>query len=85
MLLNEFLKEHHMVEEQAVAIAQQRKDFETKISKLEAITAQQGKQIQVLTAGIQKDSEELQLSKPAPTKLMETRSFSQAQCAARSR
>jgi hypothetical protein len=30
MLRNEFLKEHHKVEEQAVAIAQQRKDFETK-------------------------------------------------------
>jgi len=30
MLLNEFLKERHKVEEQAVAIAQQRKDFETK-------------------------------------------------------
>ncbi|MFL6599365.1 MAG: hypothetical protein ACJ8KF_15595 [Chthoniobacterales bacterium] len=72
MLLNEFLKEHHKVEEQAVAIAQQRKDFETKISKLEAIAAQQGKQIQVLTAGIQKVSAELQLSKPAPTTVVES-------------
>ena len=72
MLLNEFLKEHHKVEEQAVAIAQQRKDFETKISKLEAIAAQQGKQIQVLTAGIQKVSEQLQLSKPAPTTVVES-------------
>jgi len=71
MLLNEFLKEHHKVEEQAVAMAQQRKDFET-ISKLKAIAAQQGKQIQVLTAGIQKVSEELQLSKPAPTTVVES-------------
>jgi hypothetical protein len=52
MLLNEFLKEHRKVE-------QQRKDFE-------AVLAQQQKQIDTLTAGIQKVSAQLELSKHAP-------------------
>jgi len=52
MLLNEFLKEHRKVE-------QQRKDFE-------AALAQQQKQINALTAGLQKVSAELELRKSAP-------------------
>ena len=52
MLLNEFLKEHRKVE-------QQRKDFE-------AALAQQQKQIDALTAGLQKVSGQLELSKSAP-------------------
>ena len=52
MLLNEFLKEHRKVE-------QQRKDFE-------AALAQQQKQIEALTAGLQKVSAQLEVSKPAP-------------------
>jgi hypothetical protein len=52
MLLNEFLKEHHKVE-------QQRKDFEAAI-------ARQQKQIEALTAGLQRVSAQLELSKPAP-------------------
>jgi len=52
MLLNEFLKEHRKVE-------QQRKDFE-------AALAQQQKQIEALTTGLQKVSVELELRKPAP-------------------
>ena len=51
MLLNEFLKEHRKVE-------QQRKDFE-------AALAQQQKQIEALTAGLQKVSAQLELRKPA--------------------
>jgi trimeric autotransporter adhesin len=58
MLLNEFLKEHHKVEEQGALIAQQRKDFEAKI-------AQQQKQIEALTAGLQKVTARLERSKPA--------------------
>ena len=46
MLLNEFLKEHRTVQEQAVKITQQRKDFEAAI-------AQQQKEIEALTAGLQ--------------------------------
>jgi hypothetical protein len=52
MLFNEFLKEHRKVEEQ-------RSEFETKF-------AQQQKQIEVLTATVQKASDQVALSKPAP-------------------
>jgi hypothetical protein len=52
MLLNEFIKEHRKVE-------QQRKDFE-------AALAQQQKQIEALTAGLQKVSAQLELNKTAP-------------------
>jgi trimeric autotransporter adhesin len=48
MLLNEFLKEHHQVQD------------------LKAIVAEQQKQIATLTAGLQKVSTQLELSKPAP-------------------
>jgi hypothetical protein len=48
MLLNEFLKEHHKVQE------------------LEANAARQQKQIEALTAGLQKVSAQLELSKPTP-------------------
>jgi uncharacterized coiled-coil protein SlyX len=66
MLLNEFLKEHRKVEEQLATItelkstvAQQQKDFQ-------ATAVHQQKQIEALTAGLQKVSAQLELSKPAP-------------------
>jgi len=66
MLLNEFLKEHKLVQEQGTTITRERKDFEAAI-------AQQQKQIEALTATvkeqaaqIQKVSAQLELSKPAP-------------------
>jgi len=52
MLLNEFLKEHRKVE-------QLRRDFESKL-------AEQQKQIEGLTAGLQKVSAQLEMGKPAP-------------------
>ena len=72
MLLNEFLKEHHNVEEQTVinqrqeaTIARQQQDF------LAAVAQQQG--IQALTAAlkaqaaqIQKVSEQIKAQAPAP-------------------
>ena len=64
MLLNEFLKEHSTVQEQKVtitqlqsAMAQQRKDFQ-------ATAAQQGREIKALAAGLQKVSNQLELTKP---------------------
>jgi hypothetical protein len=55
MLLNEFLKEHNaFVEEQR------------KVKELEANAVRQQKQIEELTAGLQKMSTQLQLSKSAP-------------------
>jgi len=59
MLLNEFLKEHRKNE-------QQRKDFEAAI-------AQQQKQIDALTAGLQKVSAQLELSKSAPQTVLNNR------------
>jgi hypothetical protein len=58
MLLNEFLKEHRKVEEQRATIAQLKQDFQSRLS------AQQ-KQIESLTAGLQKVSAQLEASKPA--------------------
>ncbi len=52
MLLNEFLKEHRKVE-------QLTKDFESKL-------AEQEKQIEVLTEGLQKVSAQLEANKTAP-------------------
>ena len=65
MLLNEFLKEHRKVEEQATIIAQQRKDFQASITKLETTGAQQQKEIEALTVGLQKVSTQVEMSKPA--------------------
>ena len=48
MLLNEFLKEHHQVQDLKVTVAEQQK------------------QIDALTAGLQKVSAQLEVSKPAP-------------------
>jgi hypothetical protein len=59
MLLNEFLKEHAKVE-------QLRKNFESK-------TADQQKQIEALTAGLQKVSAQLELSKSAPQTVLNNR------------
>jgi trimeric autotransporter adhesin len=55
MLLNEFLKEHKAF------VAEQRK-----VQELEANAAKQQKQIEALTAGLQKVSAQLELNKPAP-------------------
>jgi hypothetical protein len=53
MLLNEFLKEHRTVQEQNATIAELRQNF-----------AQQQKQIEALTAGLQKVSVQLEARKP---------------------
>jgi trimeric autotransporter adhesin len=62
MLLNEFLKEHRMVQEQKGTIAQ----LKSRVEKQEATNAQQQKQIEALTAGLQKVSAQMGLSKGAP-------------------
>jgi hypothetical protein len=59
MLLNEFLKEHRKNEEQQATIAQLKKDLQTN-------AAQHQKQIEALTAGLQKVSAQLEATKPAP-------------------
>jgi hypothetical protein len=59
MLLNEFLKEHRKVEEQQATITELKKELQGK-------TARQQKQIEALTAGLQKVSAQLEVSKAAP-------------------
>jgi uncharacterized coiled-coil protein SlyX len=61
MLLNEFLKEHRMVQEQKGTIGQ----LKSTVEKQEATNAQQQKQIEALTAGLQKVSAQIEASKPA--------------------
>jgi hypothetical protein len=66
MLLNEFLKAHHKMEEEEAtitqlksALAQQQKDFQ-------AAAAHQQRQIEALTAGLQKVSAQVEMNRPAP-------------------
>ena len=66
MLLNEFLKEHHIVQEQQATItqlestvAQQKKDFQATVAELTARLDEQASQIQKVSA-------QLEASKPAP-------------------
>jgi predicted ribosome quality control (RQC) complex YloA/Tae2 family protein len=62
MLLNEFLKEHRELQEQKAIIGQ----LKATVEKQEATNLQQQKQIEALTAGLQKVSAQIELSKPAP-------------------
>jgi hypothetical protein len=62
MLLNEFLKEHKKVEEQQATIA----ELKGNAARQETISAWQQKQIEALTAGLQKVSAQLELNKRAP-------------------
>jgi hypothetical protein len=55
MLLNEFLKEHRRVQEQ-----------EARLQRQEAVIAKQQKQIDALTAGLQRVSAQVGMSHPAP-------------------
>jgi uncharacterized coiled-coil protein SlyX len=62
MLLNEFLKEHHQVQELKSTAAKQ----EATIAELKSTVAQQQKGIEALTAGLRKVSAQLEASKPPP-------------------
>jgi len=66
MLLNEFLKEHRKIEEQEATIGQLRKDLQVNV-------ARQEKQIEALTAGLQKVSAELEARKSAPQTVLNDR------------
>ena len=58
MLLNEFLKEHRKNEEQEATIAQLKHDFQSRL-------ADQQKQIEALTTGLQKVSAQLAAASPS--------------------
>jgi hypothetical protein len=73
MLLNEFLKEHRVVQDQQGTIGELRSDVakeEAAAAKLkqelQAKIAQQQRQIEALTAAVQKVSDQVALGKPAP-------------------
>src|SRR5206468_6908321 len=66
MLLNEFLKEHCKVQELEMNAAQQQKHFESALAKQETTIEKQEKQIEALTATVQKVSDQVALSKSAP-------------------
>jgi hypothetical protein len=69
MLLNEFLKEHWEVKEQQSTIAELKATIaeqQKQIATQQATAAQQQKQIEALTSTVQKVSDQVALSKPAP-------------------
>ena len=66
MLLNEFLKEHRRCRNWRRTSAQQQKHFDSALAKHETTIAQQQKQIEALTATVQKVSDQIALNKPAP-------------------
>src|SRR6266516_3361799 len=69
MLLNEFLKEHRRVEDQARKLQRQEskaQQREARLAKQDATITQQQKQIEALTAGLQRVSDQVELGKSAP-------------------
>src|SRR5207249_650697 len=61
MLLNEFLKEHRKVQKQEATVFQ----MKSTVAKQEALIAKQQKQIEALTAGLQRVSAQVEMSRPA--------------------
>ena len=66
MLLNEFLKEHRKNQEQQTTIAELKSTLAQHEKAFQRNLAEQQKQIAALTAGLQKVSAQLEVSKPAP-------------------
>jgi uncharacterized coiled-coil protein SlyX len=62
MLLNEFLKEHRRVQEYGSTIT----ELKSNAARQEATIARQQKQIEALSAGLQRVSAQLEASKPTP-------------------
>jgi hypothetical protein len=65
MLLNEFLKEHRKMQEQGVTIAELKSTVAQQQQDFQAIIAKQQKQIQTLSAGLEKVSSQVEMSSPA--------------------
>jgi methionyl-tRNA formyltransferase len=59
MLLNEFLKEHRKVEKLEATVAEQQKNFQSKL-------VEQEKRIEALASGLQKVSAQIEATNPAP-------------------
>jgi hypothetical protein len=69
MLLNEFLKEHKIVEQLEVAVAQQRNDFEAAITELKKELQSVAARSKNQDEQIQKVSAQIDLNKPAPRRV----------------
>jgi trimeric autotransporter adhesin len=69
MLLNEFLKEYRTVQEQKATIAQ----LKAAVATQEATTAHQQKQIEALTAGLQRVSAQLGADRSSPQMTLNSR------------
>jgi uncharacterized coiled-coil protein SlyX len=70
MLLNEFLKEHKQIQAQQSKIEKEEQKMqlqERTIGELRSTLVQQQKQIQRLTAGLQKVSAHVEMSRNAPS------------------
>src|SRR4051812_31461847 len=65
MLLNEFLKEHRKVEDQERRLDQQETTLVQQQKEFASTIARQQKQIDTLTAGLQKVSEQLATASPS--------------------
>jgi hypothetical protein len=65
MLLNEFLKEHRKMQEHEVTIAELKSTVAQQQQDFQAIIARQQKQIQTLSAGLEKVSSKTEMSSPA--------------------
>jgi septal ring factor EnvC (AmiA/AmiB activator) len=66
MLLNEFLKEHKAFLKEQGKVAKQEATITQLKAELQATAARQQKQIEMLSAGLQKVNAQLQVSKAAP-------------------
>jgi hypothetical protein len=65
MLLNEFLKEHRKVEQQEATITQLKSTLAQQQKDFQAIAVHQQKEIETLTAGLQKVSAQVELKQPS--------------------
>lgn len=70
MLLNEFLKEHRKVEQQEATIGQ----LKSALAKQERVDGEHKKQIEALTAGLQKVSAQIEVNRPGPRVVVNDRS-----------
>jgi len=76
MLLNEFLKEHRTVQELKSTVAKQEATAakqEATSARHEATIARQQKQIEALTTGLEKVTDRLELSRPVPRTVVDSR------------
>jgi Chaperone of endosialidase len=66
MLLNEFLKEHRRMQEQEATIAQLKSTVAQQQKDFQAAAAHQQEQFEALTAGLQRVTTQVEMSRPAP-------------------